>query len=167
MLGRVGREGLKVAHLCKSLDVTTGSFYWHFKNTDQFFRALPEYWVAVFIPALGACANARAKTPDAVLEELGKVLLETQAYRVDAAMRRWAARVPEMNKHVRKADEFRRTFIIEAARARGEGKSLSEEQLLLLGMAWLGSSEMQDQKQRFKAIGLITQMGLGANGNST
>lgn len=44
-LGRDGHEGLKVKDLAGSLGVTTGSFYWHFKNAAEFHRKLLDYWV--------------------------------------------------------------------------------------------------------------------------
>jgi AcrR family transcriptional regulator len=43
--GSKGADGLKIKALAAALSVTTGSFYWHFKNADDFHRRLLEYWI--------------------------------------------------------------------------------------------------------------------------
>jgi AcrR family transcriptional regulator len=44
-LRRKGPDGLKIKGLAVALGVTTGSFYWHFKNVREFHRKLLEYWI--------------------------------------------------------------------------------------------------------------------------
>jgi AcrR family transcriptional regulator len=39
-----GIDNLKVAPLAEYLGVTTGSFYWHFKNRRELLEALLDYW---------------------------------------------------------------------------------------------------------------------------
>ncbi len=39
-----GIDNVKVATLAESMGVTTGSFYWHFKNRRELLDALLEYW---------------------------------------------------------------------------------------------------------------------------
>lgn len=39
-----GINAVKVAPLAKDMGVTTGSFYWHFKNRRELLDALLEYW---------------------------------------------------------------------------------------------------------------------------
>ena len=39
-----GVDGVKVAPLARRLGVTTGSFYWHFKNRRELLEALLDYW---------------------------------------------------------------------------------------------------------------------------
>ena len=43
-LCNAGIENLKVAPLATHLGVTTGSFYWHFKNRRELLEALLDYW---------------------------------------------------------------------------------------------------------------------------
>jgi AcrR family transcriptional regulator len=50
-LEAINKEGfgrLKIDHLVTSLGVTKGSFYWHFKNRNNFVLELIEYWDAKF-----------------------------------------------------------------------------------------------------------------------
>jgi len=44
-LSQEGPDGLRIKSLAESLSVTTGSFYWHFKNAAEFQHKLLEYWV--------------------------------------------------------------------------------------------------------------------------
>ena len=39
-----GIEGIKVAPLASRLGVTTGSFYWHFRNRRELLHALLDFW---------------------------------------------------------------------------------------------------------------------------
>jgi len=41
---RSGIDKIKVAPLAAGMGVTTGSFYWHFKNRDELLNALLEFW---------------------------------------------------------------------------------------------------------------------------
>jgi len=40
----LGIENVKIAPLAEDMGVTTGSFYWHFKNRPELLDALLEYW---------------------------------------------------------------------------------------------------------------------------
>jgi len=44
MMRKIGVEGVKVSRLATQLGVTTGSFYWHFKNRRELLEAVLEYW---------------------------------------------------------------------------------------------------------------------------
>ncbi|GAB4372617.1 MAG: hypothetical protein Kow00121_15120 [Elainellaceae cyanobacterium] len=41
-----GVEAVRVEPLAKLLNVTKGSFYWHFKNRDELLEALLQEWVS-------------------------------------------------------------------------------------------------------------------------
>jgi AcrR family transcriptional regulator len=46
VLAENGVEAVRVEPLAKLLNVTKGSFYWHFKNRDQLLEALLQEWVS-------------------------------------------------------------------------------------------------------------------------
>jgi AcrR family transcriptional regulator len=48
---RDGVDGVKVAPLAASLGVTTGSFYWHFKNRRELLELLLDYWESTMTDA--------------------------------------------------------------------------------------------------------------------
>ena len=68
--------------------MTTGSFYWHFKNIDAFRCALAHYWSDVYVPSLASRARQRATSPDQALNQLARLIRAEKAYLLDAAMRR-------------------------------------------------------------------------------
>jgi AcrR family transcriptional regulator len=43
-LGRHGVGGVRVEQLAKTLNVTKGSFYWHFRDRDELLEAVLEQW---------------------------------------------------------------------------------------------------------------------------
>ena len=43
-LGEAGVDGVRVEALARSLGVTKGSFYWHFKNRQDLIDALYDRW---------------------------------------------------------------------------------------------------------------------------
>lgn len=48
VLARKGVAGMRIDALSKALGVTKGSFYWHFKNRDDFTKNLLDYWMSAF-----------------------------------------------------------------------------------------------------------------------
>jgi AcrR family transcriptional regulator len=44
LLSSTGVEGVKIVPLAERLGVTSGSFYWHFKNRRELQDALLDYW---------------------------------------------------------------------------------------------------------------------------
>ena len=44
LLSISGVESVKIVPLAKRLGVTSGSFYWHFSNRPELYKALLDYW---------------------------------------------------------------------------------------------------------------------------
>lgn len=60
VLGHVAREGhirIRVYRLAKILMVTEGSFYWHFKNRDDFLKGLVDYWAENYTEVVVEAVN--------------------------------------------------------------------------------------------------------------
>jgi AcrR family transcriptional regulator len=111
VLAREGGAKLRIDRLVRDLGVTKGSFYWHFKDREDFVASLSAYWAEYstrqVIDKLGRSrgdAKARlAAVVEAVFsEDLG---------RYDLVMRAWAARQPEVAAVVKRVDEQRFAFI--------------------------------------------------------
>lgn len=85
-----GIAGVRVEPLARALGVTTGSFYWHFKNREDFCRQLLTYWElekAVATPEQLVVKSADAR--DRYLHLVQLVVRENHN-RYDRAMRAWA-----------------------------------------------------------------------------
>jgi len=61
MLGENGLDGVRVEPLARSLGVTKGSFYWHFKDRQQLMEALLDRWFSIWddqmLPDMEEAAN--------------------------------------------------------------------------------------------------------------
>lgn len=108
-LAKDGPETLKAKVLCEALNVSRGSFYWHFADLGQFHRDLMDHWrvvttqsvIAEFDPNMAPLAQLkglvqRAASGDDALEK---------------AMRGWAASNPEAAKIVKEVDQERLGYV--------------------------------------------------------
>ncbi len=107
VLAQEGGAKLRVRGLVKRLGVSTGSFYWHFRDRDDFVTSLVDYWgreftsrVAERVATVGGDARDR-------LLALMKFLLEHDLARYDVAVRAWAAQEPAVARRVRRVDQRR------------------------------------------------------------
>lgn len=114
-----GANGVKVDFLAKDLEITRGSFYWHFENRQALLDALVEDWresnTAPMLEAI-RLAGKRGRQDD--FKYVDDLWLEEKEYhhRYDAAVREWARTDEAVSKAVREIDSiridaFRRMFI--------------------------------------------------------
>ncbi|MHA1517587.1 MAG: TetR/AcrR family transcriptional regulator [Alphaproteobacteria bacterium] len=96
ILALEGQGKLRIDSICKALGVTKGSFYWHFKDRDDFVRSVVEFWSEAFtdpvvqeISQMGGSARDRLKTLMLIVTERGFA-------RYDVSIRAWAAQDPEL-----------------------------------------------------------------------
>jgi len=149
-----GSEALRAAKLARRLDVTTGSFYWHFECVADFQSEFLEYWKKCVVVGLIDAAKANTEEPAQILAELRKRILESGAHRYDAAMRIWARRDPRVGDTLREADEVRASFLVETLRKSGLSKQEAHDRASLIGAAWRGSRNLDDPDYRMKLIGI-------------
>jgi len=88
----------RILTLAKRLGVTRGSFYWHFRDHDDFIRALLEQWRDEQLRAMAAwrpgTGNAEADLRRAVHLLLTDMARDAKALRVELAMQDFARRNP-------------------------------------------------------------------------
>ena len=100
---------LRIDDLVKRMGVTKGSFYWHFKDRDDFLAQLLEYWVYEFNEKVPEAINQAVGDQDARtrLRYMLKYLVEHDCARYDMVVRSWAAQDPRVGKILKKIDKFR------------------------------------------------------------
>jgi AcrR family transcriptional regulator len=84
VLKNIAREGhvqIRVYRLAKVLGVTEGSFYWHFKNRDDFLKSLVAYWAENYTEVVVQAVNrvqgdARTRLRALVHEVISKNLTQ-------------------------------------------------------------------------------------------
>jgi AcrR family transcriptional regulator len=112
ILALEGGAKLRVDAICDALGVTKGSFYWHFKDRDDFVRSVVQFWSTRFtdpvlarIAEMGGAANARLKS-------LMRFVSEGGFARYDVCVRAWAMQDPELVAAIVKdVDERRLAFV--------------------------------------------------------
>ena len=157
VLAKDGPGSITAARISRELNVTTGSFYWHFNTVEDFRQKLKEFFLEEIVLGITNEAKARFEDPREILKAIGEMVKQRKTYRYDAAMRNWAKTSSEAEKIIVSADEFRREMMTELLRAAGENDQDAKDHVNLLGIAWLGSQDMKDPDYRFKLLGLITK----------
>lgn len=100
---------LNIDTLVKRMGVTKGSFYWHFKDRDDFLMQLLAYWVYEFNEQVPEALNKAVGDQDAKtrLRFLLTYLVEHDCAKYDMLVRNWAAQDPKVSKVVMKIDKLR------------------------------------------------------------
>jgi AcrR family transcriptional regulator len=144
-----GHAKLRIHELVKQLGVTRGSFYWHFKDRDDFVRALVEYYhqwstdqVIVEVNRVGGDAAERLKT-------VMRFVAENDLGRYENVMMSWGVQEPIVAKSfdiaIRRRIEFIRAFFVQLG---FEGQELEARTLAFVGyMRMVFSAEDSDARE--------------------
>jgi AcrR family transcriptional regulator len=101
LLAAEGHGALKIGALCRSLEVTTGSFYHYFGSLDGFVEAFLEDWEQERTARVIALANVPSD-PTERIARLKQLALDVE-HDSEGAIRAWAnsnSRVAEVQKRV-------------------------------------------------------------------
>ena len=104
MLADQGAKNLSIKAIARRLQITYGSFYYHFDSADAFYRGLLNYW---HCEVLVKTAQEHLNSPDPSLESLMVTLTERGMPAYDIAIRDWAKSYPPAAKAIKKADAYR------------------------------------------------------------
>jgi len=99
-----GIDQVKVAPLASDLGVTTGSFYWHFKNRRELLEALLEYWEREMTDKAIETARHYAGSPAERIFFIMDTVMSNSLARYDLAIWQWA------QSDVRAGDAFNRVL---------------------------------------------------------
>ena len=85
-----GIDAIKVAPLAADMGVTTGSFYWHFKNRRELLDALLEYWERELTDAAIELAKRFAGSPTDRILRLMEAVTDGNLAHYDLPIWQWA-----------------------------------------------------------------------------
>lgn len=116
ILAEEGITALKIDRLCSRLEVTKGSFYWHFTDIAGYRAALIEAWGELRDDDRSHFTEMSDMAPRERLSQMMSALLSARHWTLERAMREWARTDDAVAASVRAADQrvldaVRRAFV--------------------------------------------------------
>jgi AcrR family transcriptional regulator len=110
-LRRSGIDAACIEPMARSLGVTKGSFYWHFKDRGDFLDRLLEYWETEMTDKIADHVAHALGEPKKQLLALLEHIVNEEINRYDAAVRAWALYDARAARVVRRVDERRLSYL--------------------------------------------------------
>ncbi|ALE72162.1 hypothetical protein FRP1_01635 [Pseudonocardia sp. EC080625-04] len=146
ILARDGAAGLKIGPLCRSLGVTSGSFYHHFGGWAGFVRGLLRYWEAEQTERVVELARATADPVERML--VVKRLTVDLRHDAEAAIRAWSQIDAEVGRAQSRVDVQRRIALEQVVGAVVEDRA-EAHRLAVLGISLMaGFQQTCDPRDR-------------------
>ncbi len=150
-----GFAKITIDNLCERLQITKGSFYHHFKNTDGYVAALMDYWLEENTLFIIRKANTLKKATSRK-QMIDKLALD-RSMKVEQVVRAWGYSNDTVNKRVREADKIRLEYLIEMEIGEGKSRSAAKDTAMLTYATFVGiqqlfpdiSKKEQDRLNRF------------------
>ncbi len=138
-----GLAGLKVGSMATGLQVSRGSFYWHFEDIADFRSQLLKSWQERTTDQV-----IRVLETEAGPERLKQLLTRAFDARptVDRAIRSWAAEDEEVAAIVASVDARRIAYIADLIAAAGVERQRACRRATFLYWAWLGQTIVMDAR---------------------
>lgn len=142
-----GYKALNAQGLSKKLNVSRGSFYWHFKDIGEFKSEVIHAWRKTATENIINAVN-RAGTPRLRLESLIKETLRSP--KIELSVRAWAAASKLVAKSASEIDAHRYAFVENLLREIGVAERDIKYRSLLLYWAAIGRTIVaSDNLQKF------------------
>ena len=122
VVSRAGGAKLRIDNLVKDVGVTKGSFYWHFKNRDEFVYSLIDYWHERYTLTVSDYLDEYEGSAKEKLRKLMEMVFVGQLTRHDLAIRTWAIAEPKLQKLVKRTDDHRLNYLRKLFRGIGFDK---------------------------------------------
>jgi AcrR family transcriptional regulator len=104
VLAESGPNALRIDPLCERLNVTKGSFYWHFTDMPTYRRALVGAWGSLHDRSRRQFENMPDVDPRERLKAMIQTWVTPQQWRLERAMRVWALTDDEVLASVQESD---------------------------------------------------------------
>ncbi len=136
-LNVVSREGgakLRINNLVAEVGVSKGSFYWHFKDREDFIRSLIDHWHERYTLRVSDYLDDFEGAAEEKLRKLTEMVFVGQLSRHDLAIRSWAIAEPKLQTLVKRTDDHRMNYL----RMLFRGMDFDEEEAALRARVFLG-----------------------------
>lgn len=110
-VSKKGGAKLRIDKLAKSLGVTKGSFYWHFKDRGDFIKSLVQFWGEHTTGQVIRRTGQDAANPRQRLMAVMQIIFTEFQDKYELPIRAWAAEEPSVVPIVREVELQRLAFI--------------------------------------------------------
>lgn len=146
-------DSVSVEPLARSLNVSKGSFYWHFKDREDLLTAVIEYWRDNSTRNVIRYVEAKGQGPVHKLHLLSKIAIDMSPAnalsRMEVAMRAWARRDARVRAVLTECDRERMDYLAQLFRDCGLGEREAEARgALLFGFAVGERNVFRDEAKR-------------------
>ena len=142
-----GVDGVKVAPLAEKLGVTTGSFYWHFKNRRELLDLLLDYWERTMTDAAKEEAERFEGSPEGRILYLMQRVMEGDLAGYDLPIWQWAQSDDGARKVFQRALKKRFEFTTSLFREAGFSRSEAEHRAHMMVVYMMGASTLVRQSE--------------------
>jgi AcrR family transcriptional regulator len=168
-----GIDSVRVDVLSRTLKVTRGSFYWHFRDRDELLRAVLQAWRTHATEQLTKRLESAHDDPRAQIRDLISLPFRgraaVRAARIELAIRAWARRDAMARAFVDEADAARMGYIAQVFSALGFPLVEARSRAFLLYsyevaeslLSSQGSAAQREERARF--VEQLLQLPLGPN----
>jgi AcrR family transcriptional regulator len=155
-----GIEAVKVDVLAKSLKITRGSFYWHFKNLDDLLVAIIQEWQAIDTEAAIQQVEKIGGTSSHQLLHLFEIAAKDDD-RLEKAMRIWAIHDDRAMASIERVDKQRLEYLQNLFLKIGFSQTdaaLRAQVVYSIKLGWVVIAPPRKQSERLAQMRLIHQM---------
>jgi AcrR family transcriptional regulator len=142
-LAEAGPDALRIMPIAAQLQVTKGSFYWHFKNLEDYRTAVLDEWERHYTGDAIACLDQDGIAP---AEKL-RIWIVGAAYadlRLERAVRSWSLNNAAVTEVRRRVDAKRIAFLIKLLGDVGWAPDAAQTLGQWAYCAWLGFATLDD-----------------------
>lgn len=165
-LAEGGIDAVRVERLAKVLDVSKGSFYWHFADRAELLSALLDLWDRDFTQQLidnaAGLPSARQRVEALAREALDTTVMGVDVAHAEAAVHAWAAQDVKAAERMRAAEEVRVNYLRTELKTLGLSVSQATTMAKILYLALIGlyaarryNPELADDDAYLKLVDLV------------
>ncbi len=140
ILEKDGFAKITIEHLCSRLEISKGSFYYHFKNMDGYIEALMGYWLEENTLSIIRKVN-ESKKIKSKKNALDQLALE-RSLRLEQSIRAWGYSNDAVMKRVREADKIRLEYLIELEIQDGKKRPVAKDVAMLTYATLIGLQQL-------------------------
>jgi AcrR family transcriptional regulator len=139
-----GVAEVKISRLCADLEVTKGSFYWHFSDLEDLKEAIAERWCSLTRETLGQLSALDDLPPLERLRIMTLRLVDDDSWSVERALRDWARSDEKVAAVIVDTDQFVFDLVQGALEELGHSPAKARLRAGLLVYAGIGFAHGQE-----------------------